>query len=64
MQVALSDTRTVALNEFRSKVYVHLRERSGAGDQQDACRGKGIGLSADEWGKLAAVLPAIQSSLD
>lgn len=62
LQVALSDNRTVALNEFKGKVYTHIREHKNSA-QADPCRGKGIGLSADEWGKLAAVLPEIQASL-
>ena len=61
LQVALSDSRTFALNLFKGKVYTHIRERSKT--NADPCRGKGIGLSADEWGKLAAVLPEIQASL-
>ena len=63
LQVPLSDIRTVALNEFKNKVYVHLRESYDKGDQRDPCRGKGIGLSADEWGILATVIPKLQAAL-
>jgi hypothetical protein len=61
--IAISENRSVRLNQFKNQLLIDIREYYDAGGDRKP-GSKGISLTAGQWSDFTSAIPELQAAID